>query len=190
MERSDFMKFGRDNFYVLSGGSGTGKSAIIEALRQRGFLCVDEPGRAIVQEQVRIGGDGTPWQARIKFRELLLSRSLYLFEQVREDSEPVFFDRGIPEGIGYCRFLKVPVPDHHRAAARIYRYASNVFVTPPWQEIFKSDDERKHTWAEAVEDYRVNVEAYTECGYQLLEVPRIPVAERVDFILEQVHSTR
>ena len=182
------MKFERNNFHVLTGGSGAGKSAIIEVLKTRGFVCADEAGRAIVREQVRIGGGGTPWQDQIKFRELLLSRSIYIFEQTIEDTEPVFFDRGIPEGIGYSRFLKVPVPEHHRAAARIYRYASKVFVTPPWKEIFKTDQERHKTWEEAVEDYRVNVEAYAESGYELVEVPKVPILERVDFILEQVHS--
>ena len=91
------MIYERDNFYVLTGCSGAGKSSIIQALKARGILCVDEAGRQIVQEQVRIGGDGTPWQDRIKFRDLLLSRYMYLFEQVTERTQSVFFDRGIPE---------------------------------------------------------------------------------------------
>src|SRR6266851_393327 len=76
----------RDNYYVVTGCSGGGKSAIIEALKARGFLCADEAGRMIVREQVRIGGNGTPWQDPIKFRELLLSRYIYLFEQITETS--------------------------------------------------------------------------------------------------------
>ena len=32
----------RSNFYVVAGGPGSGKTALIEALRARGQLCVDE----------------------------------------------------------------------------------------------------------------------------------------------------
>ncbi len=139
---------------------------------------------------MHIGGDATPWQDPIKFREALLSRSIHIFEQVPERHRPVFFDRGIPDVVGYARFLDVPVPAHHRAAVALYRYASTVFVTPPWREIYENDAERKQTWADAVADYRVNAEAYAEAGYRLVEVPRAPVAERVEFILERVEAAR
>ncbi len=182
------MIYERDNFYILTGCSGAGKSSIIEALKARGIPCVDEAGRQIVREQVRIGGDGTPWQDRIKFRELLLSRYMYLFEQVTERTMPVFFDRGIPELIMFSWMLNIPFPEHHRAAARIYRYARKVFVTPPWPEIFKTDEERRHTYEDALAEYRLTPEAYREVGYQLIEVPKAPVSERVDFILQQVRA--
>ncbi len=182
------MIYERDNFYVVTGCSGAGKSTIIEALKARGFPCVDEAGRKIVQEQLRIGGDGTPWQDRIKFRELLLSRYMYLFEQITERTLPVFFDRGIPELILFSWMLNVPVPEHHRAAARTYRYARRVFITPPWPEIFKTDEERRHSYEDAVAMYRLTPEAYRESGYQLIEVPKAPVSERVEFILHQVRA--
>ena len=178
----------RDNYYVVTGCSGGGKSAIIEALKARGFLCADEAGRMIVREQVRSGGNGTPWQDPIKFRELLLSRYIYLFEQITERASPVFFDRGIPEGIAASRLLNVPVPEHHRAAARIYRYARKVFVTPPWPEIFKTDEERRHSYEDGLAEYPFTLDVYRECGYQLVEVPKAVVSERVEFILKQVDA--
>jgi predicted ATPase len=174
------MIYERDNFYVLTGCSGAGKSSIIQALKARGILCVDEAGRQIVQEQVRIGGDGTPWQDRIKFVELLLSRYMYLFEQITERTRPVFFDRGIPD--------LITVSEHHRAAARIYRYARKVFIAPPWPEIFRTDEERRHSYEDALAEYRLTPEAYREAGYQLIEVPKAPVSERVDFILQHVRA--
>ena len=178
----------RDNFYVVTGCSGAGKSAIIGALKARGFLCVDEAGRTIVQEQVRVGGDGTPWQNRAKFRELLLSRYLYLFDQIKERTLPVFFDRGIPEILTFSRSLSIPAPEHHRAAARLYRYARTVFVTPPWPEIFKTDEERRHSYDDALAEYPLTLGAYRECAYQPIEVPRGPISERVDFILQHVRA--
>jgi predicted ATPase len=182
------MTLARRNFYVITGCSGGGKSTLIDALRRCGFLCVDEPGRRIVQQQLRIGGDATPWQDRIKFRELLLARYMEVFEQVAERTRPVFFDRGIPEAIGWSRLVKVPTLEHHRAAARIYRYARKVFVTPPWREIFKQDEERRHSFEDALADYELTLEVYPEYGYELIQIPKVPISERVDFVLAQVGS--
>ena len=178
----------RDNFYIVTGCSGGGKSAIIEALRAKGFQCVDEAGREIVKEQVRIGGDGTPWQDPTKFLELLLSRYKYLFEQVAERTLPVFSDRGIPDLVANSRPLDGAVPEHYRAAARAYRYARKVFVTPPWREIFRTDDERRHSYEDALAMYRELPDAYRQFGYELVEVPKAPVAERVEFILQKVRT--
>jgi predicted ATPase len=176
----------RDNFYVVTGCSGGGKSSIIDALRARGFPCVDEAGRTIVKEQLRIGGDGTPWQDQVKFGELLLARYIHLFEQVAQRSQPVFFDRGIPEILTFSRWLKTPMPEHHRAAAANYRYARKVFVAPPWPEIFTVDAERRHSFEDGLAEYPFTLEAYRECGYELVEIPKAPVAERVEFILHHV----
>jgi predicted ATPase len=187
-EKADLTIYQRDNFYVVTGCSGAGKSAIIEALKARGFLCADEAGREIVKEQVRIAGDGTPWQDRMKFRELLLSRYIHLYEQITERTRPVFFDRGIPELIAFSWLLNVPVPEHHRAAAKEYRYARKFFITPPWPEIFKTDEERRHSYEDALAEYRLTPEAYRESGYHPIEVPKAPVSERVEFILRQVRA--
>jgi predicted ATPase len=180
------MTLERNNFYVITGCSGGGKSTLIDALRRRGFLCVDEVGRRIVRQQLRIGGDATPWQDQIKFRELLLARYMDVFEEVGERTSPVFFDRGIPEAIGWSRLLNVRTLEHHRAAARIYRYARKVFVTPPWPEIFTQDEERRHSFEDALAQYPLALEIYLKCGYELIEIPKLSVAERVDFVLAQV----
>jgi predicted ATPase len=176
------MLYERHNFCVITGCSGGGKSTIIDGLRERGFLCVDEAGRQIVREQLRIDGDGTPWQNPAKFRELLLSRYMHLYEQVSERNKPVFFDRAIPDLAGSPG---LSMPEYYRSAARIYRYAKKVFIVPPWKEIFQNDDERKHSYEIGIEEYRALLNIYPECGYQLIEVPRRSVAERVRFILER-----
>lgn len=181
------MIFERDNFYVLTGCSGGGKSTILEALRARGFLCIDEVGRTIVKEQLRIGGDGTPWQDPRRFCELALSRAMYVYDQVGERRRPVFFDRSVVEGVAAALFFGLPAANHYRNAARIYRYAAKVFVMPPWKEIFTNDVERRHSFEEALEDYSRNLEGYRDCGYELVEVPKASVEERIEFILRIVN---
>jgi predicted ATPase len=178
----------RRNFFVVTGASGSGKSSVIAALRHRGHLCVDEIGRQLVQEQVHHGGKVTPWQNHPAFMERVLTHSIEAFEAVDERLMPVFFDRGIPECIGYARVLKLAVRAHHRAAAESFRYHPSVFVTPPWAEIYTTDAERRHSFEEGHDAHVEVLKAYRECGYGLIEVPRLPVEERVDFILHHARQ--
>ena len=72
---------------------------------------------------------------------------------------------------------------------RSYPYNSKVFVAPPWPAIFAQDAERKQTPDEAEWTYRALVGTYADYGYELVELPRVSVAERVEFVLKQVGSS-
>ncbi len=90
------------------------------------------------------------------------------------------------EVAGAYRRLGLPVPAHVTAAVEAFRYDSPVFVAPPWREIYVHDEERTHPWETAVTTYEAMVAAYTDAGYELVELPRVPVEERVAFVLERV----
>lgn len=183
------MIFERPNFFVISGGPGSGKTSIIERLAQRGFLIVRESGRDILRQQHAIGGTSVHRVDPVAFRELMLARGIDDFERASEETEvPVFFDRGVTELVGYCRLIGVPVPDHVRKAAEIYRYDRTVFITPPWPEIYANDPLRQQDEDEAVRTYAFAVEAYKEAGYVPVEVPKASVTERVKFILARVDA--
>ncbi|MBN9554045.1 MAG: AAA family ATPase, partial [Alphaproteobacteria bacterium] len=49
------------NFIAISGCSGGGKSTLLDALRQRGFTVVEEPGRRVVRHEIETGGNALPW---------------------------------------------------------------------------------------------------------------------------------
>jgi predicted ATPase len=174
------------NLYIITGGPGSGKTSVIEALRKGGFCCVDEVGRKIIREQLMIGGDALHWGDRAKFLELMLSRSMGDYDRVGDSDGPVFFDRGIPELAGYGPLVGIPVPAHVTKAAKLFRYARTVFVMPPWREIYRSDEERKQDFSEAIVSHDLAVATYREFGYEPVEVPKVSVGERVAFILERV----
>ncbi len=176
----------KDNFYVLTGGSGTGKSSIIAALADRGYCCVEEVGRQIVRQQMECGGDATPWQNHVKLRDLIFEAEVNAFEAMMQKTETIFFDRGLPEPIGYSLQKNIPFPPHFHEIALTYRYNATVFVTPPWADIYKTDNERQYSFAEAVADYESSVGSYLRYGYQLVEVPRLPVQQRADFIITHI----
>ena len=171
---------------ILTGGPGSGKTSIIEELRSRGFQCIDEVGRKIIQEQLEMGGDALHWGDQIKFRDLMLSRSVEDYLSVEETKKPVFFDRGIPELIGYSYLINQPVSEECKLAAEKYRYHQNVFIAPPWLEIYQNDAERKQDFQEAIATYEAVKKSYIECGYNVIELPKVDVDGRVTFILEHL----
>ncbi len=180
------MEFTRNNFYIFTGGPGSGKTTLIETLRARGYWCVDEAARKIIQQQVKFNGDAVHWKDRIKFRELMLSWCVDAFENVTERVQPVFFDRGIPELIGYSALIKADVPEYLHRATELFRYNRMVFIAPPWKEIYRNDAERKQDFEEAIDSYRATIACYEKCGYSVVEIPRASPAERADFVLERV----
>ena len=173
-------------FYVITGGPGSGKTPIIDRLAARGFATVAECGRAILGHQVAIGGAAVHWDDAVTYRELMLARGIADYERMQDEDRPVFFDRGITELVGYCHLIGMPVPDHVRKAAELYRYNTAVFVTPPWPEIYAHDALRKQDEDEAVRTYELCVSTYVESGYVLIEVPRLPVSDRIAFILATI----
>jgi predicted ATPase len=175
-----------DRFFVLTGGPGSGKTTLVEALKTAGFATAPEAGRGIIRDQVEIGGPALPWRDPALFAELMLSWELRSHHAARDLSGPVFFDRGAPDTIGYLRLCGLPVPDHVTSAARKFRYARRVFVAPPWPEIFTQDEERKQTLDEAERTFRSVTGVYTELGYELAPLPLVPVEERMHFVLDRV----
>ncbi|AJY29968.1 AAA domain protein [Burkholderia thailandensis 34] len=173
-------------FFVITGGPGSGKSTLIDALAARGYARSHEAGRGVIRDQVAIGGHALPWRDRAAFAEMMLGWEMRSHHLARREHGPVFFDRGVPDVIGYLKLSALPVPAHLVAAAERFRYRRDAFIAPPWPEIYARDAERRQDYAEAVRTYDAMVDAYAACGYRLVELPRASVDERCRFVLDAV----
>jgi predicted ATPase len=171
-----------DQMFVVTGGPGSGKTTLVTALAACGFSTMPEAGRAIIQQQIAIGGTALPWSNRLAFAELMLEMDIRSYRGAEELRGPVIFDRGIPDVLGYLRVSGVPVPARIEEAARKFRYHRRVFLAPPWPAIFGQDEERKQSIAEAEATCDAMVEVYSSLGYELLVLPLIPVDERIEFV--------
>lgn len=171
----------KSNCFVLTGGPGSGKTSLLGALAAFGLATAPEAGRNIIRQQMAIGGNALPWADRLLYAELMLSWDIGSFHATSD--ETAFFDRGIPDTIGYLSLCGITVPDHFHRAAETLRYNPTVFILPPWPEIFHNDTERKQTLEEAEATHRVMRETYKTLGYRLVEVPRIGRQDRLAFVL-------
>src|SRR3546814_11173921 len=84
----------RPDFHVITGGPGSGKSTLIDALAVEGFDHMPEAGRAIIRDQVAIGGAALPWADRAAFAELLLGWELRFWHEAPDRAGPVVGSEG------------------------------------------------------------------------------------------------
>jgi predicted ATPase len=177
-----------DRFVMLSGCSGGGKSTLLSALERRGFTVFEEPGRQIVKEQQFLEGNALPWTNPLQFVELSVSRSIHQMVVAARLNQRSFFDRGIVDAISFLEHLSLPIPLYLENAVKQLRYHRRVFVAPPWPEIFAADAERRHSFDEAKAQYSSLLRTYEGLGYSLVELPRIDVESRVEFIVGRLRG--
>jgi predicted ATPase len=173
------------HLFVITGGPGSGKTTLIDALEAQGHARTIEAGRGVIQDQVAIGGPALPWCDPAAFAELMLAWEMRSYRMAERQRGPVFIDRGMPDVIGYLRLMRLPVPVHMEKAAVQFRYHPRVFIAPPWREIFTQDAERRQDFAEAGRTCEAIADTYVRLGYELVTLPLAPVAARLRFIVDR-----
>jgi len=173
-------------FVVISGCSGGGKSTLLAELSSRGYAVFEEPGRAIVKEQLACGGDWLPWADADKFVEACIARALEQLGQAAQVHGLAFFDRSVLDALNALETLRRPVPERFRGAIKQLCYHERVFMTPPWREIYTTDTERRHGFAQAVTEFETLQRFYARHGYEVLMVPKLTPEARADFVLAHV----
>ena len=176
----------KPNYFVISGCSGSGKSTLLEALGRRGKTVVPELGRRVVKEQAEAGSRALPWDDMQKFAERCADKAVEDFERhIRADS-PVFFDRGLVDIASAVAAFNLSMFGSLAEALAFMRYAPTVFMSAPWAALFRSDEERRHAFQEAIAEYEVLVPTYRDYGYEVVFLPHASVDERGAFITSAV----
>jgi predicted ATPase len=171
---------------VITGGPGTGKSTIVDQLQSMGYLCMPEISREIILEARELGIEQLFLEDPILFSKKLLEKRENQYSSAdKSEKEIVFFDRGIHDIVAYLDFLKVDYKDVFLYSARIHRY-SRIFLLPPWEEIYLTDNERYESFDQALSIYRHLKLTYNRFGYEMTEVPFGKVEDRVDYMLNSL----
>ena len=171
---------------VITGGPGTGKTTIIDAFIEQGYSCFPEISRQITLEAKKQGIQQLFLERPLLFSELLLEGRKKQHQQATNNAaNTVFLDRGIPDILAYMHYIGDSYPAFFDQASREHSY-SKVFVLPPWEEIYESDEARYENFEQAKLIFEHLLETYQTYGYDLIEVPRGTVDERLQFILNQL----
>jgi predicted ATPase len=182
------MPDGADRHVVLSGCSGGGKSALLAELGSRGFATVPEPGRRIVDRALAGLGGPLPWVDLAAFARKAIDMSRADRRAAAATDTWLFFDRGLIDAAAALAFAtKAPLAPMVGGDPRFHR---QVFVTPPWRDLFVQDDVRRHGWPSAIAEYDRLCAAYAELGYAVTVLPKTGIAARADFLLDRLDQPR
>jgi len=170
-----------ENFVLITGCSGGGKSTLLAELQARGHACVEEPGRRIVKENLETGGQALPWVDPLAFVRRAVEMALADRRAAASHVGWVFFDRGLIDAAsGLADLTGEPALE---TLGALHRYHRRVFMAPPWPEIYVTDPERRHGFeASLAEYYRLQTQLPT-LGYEVITLPKTPVSARADFVL-------
>ena len=178
---------------VITGGPGTGKTSIIKELDKRNYFCYQEVIRELTLEAKNEGNLedlSTNPIAKVNdalgFNLKLLNGRINQYKDSKNLKDKIiFFDRGVADVLGYMDYFKQSYDAIFTDACKENKY-TRIFLLPPWEEIYISDNERFESYDEAVEIHHALKKIYEVFGYEIIEVPFGTIKERTDYILESL----
>jgi len=167
--------------YVLTGAPGSGKTALLSALRQRGHVVVEEAATDVIARQQARGSDD-PW-LRDEFVDLIVR----LQQQPQRAPVPEtvgvqLYDRSPLCTLALARYLGRPItPLLAQEVNRVLCeqvYEAAVFLIRPLGFI-EPTAARRITYADSLTFEQVHEAVYQEHGFELVDVPASSRSHRV-----------
>lgn len=170
---------------VITGGPSTGKTSLIRGLEDQGITVFHEIARRIIQEQLELNTDNVPWLDVTNFSRLVLKDQIRDFQNAKQNIS--FYDRGIPDIKAYLNHNNQPQFQELTNAVVKYKY-DYIFITPPWLDIYETDNERRESFDDSIQLFHELKNAYIKLGYTPLEIPNVSVASRIEFIKMNING--
>jgi predicted ATPase len=166
---------------VFTGGPGAGKTTLLTDLGSRGYATVKESARSIIANRLR--KNQTPRPDPSAFAWEILRLDIESYSRHPPQTDLVFYDRGVVDAL--CMLEPAAPLEQGELTSLLLKYAyyPKVFAFPPWQEIYQNDAERDQSFTEAELVHDRVTRWYRGCGYELIDVPKIPVQHRSEYVL-------
>jgi len=178
------MNIVKNNFIVITGGPGGGKSTLLAALADKGVGCIEEAARQVIKDRLSRNLPARPGAAAFAQQIFEIDVKNYLANVNSE--ETIFFDRSfLDSACMLCQADKIYF-EKEKHFLQSHRFYPKVLITPPWQEIYCNDSERDQTLEQAIEVYETLYNWYKSNGYEPIVLPKASVQERVNFVLDLI----
>jgi len=171
------------NWYVVTGGPGSGKTTTVNLLRNRGYKTTVEHARHFIDTQ-RITGRTVEEirKNQITFQtgvlDMQIAQEAYLLPE-----EIVFLDRALPDSLAYYRFLDLPVDDRLAKVLEGVAY-KKIFILDFLPLV--NDYARLEDGEAQRKIHSLITTVYESLPFPVVYVPVLPPEERVDFILKNL----
>jgi predicted ATPase len=171
------------NWYVITGGPGSGKTTTINILKARGYKTTIEHARHYLDTQLIKGKTVEEVRSNQQLFQLGVLDMQIDQEASIAPNDLVFLDRAIPDALAYYRFLHLDVDQRLTDALHSVSY-KKVFILdclPLVQDYARREDE-----AAQKKIHALLVEVYSSLQFPVIRVPVLPPEERVDLLLKNL----
>lgn len=166
---------------VLSGPPNSGKTTLIQALKAIGRLIIPEVATQLIEEGIH------PLEQPERFDCERWMRQLHLESKLPPQPRPAYLDRGLFDTIAYRRAYNQSLPGYINDTPGP-RYGLMLLLAPcPWTEDgvrYEGNGDIKKVEAFQIKITTLLEQAYRERGVPVIQVPLMPHAERLRFVLE------
>jgi predicted ATPase len=173
--------------YVLTGGPGVGKTAVLSELSKRGFPVVHEAARQIIKAELARQKEDRFYDPIVPLTHLsafqLLTVAKVLENERKAKGDVVYLDRGLADGIGYCNAGGVPVPAGLDLLVRRADYRTVFFLER--LPSYLNDPVRREDELQSIKIHEALREVYRRVGLPVVYVPAASIADRVELILKE-----
>ena len=169
--------------YVITGAPCSGKSTLIQLLSRENIPVFQEAARFVINEELANGSDNVPWKDNYGFSSLVVDKQVRDFKKAQKGLN--FYDRALPDVSAYLHHHdQKHLLDKFVKVTKENTYEKDVFILPPWKEIYSKDEARVESFEEAISIDTHLKSVYKEFGYNLITVPFASPINRLKFILD------
>ncbi|HET9824032.1 MAG TPA: AAA family ATPase, partial [Chitinophagaceae bacterium] len=170
----------KENFFVITGGPGGGKTSLLTFLASKGYDYVPEAAREIIRERLSRGLSPRP--APAAFAQQMFTKDFDNYITNSNRTSLLFFDRSFLDSASLLYDSDLSGYEKIKNSHLINRYNQKVFITPPWEQIYCTDSERDQTFQQSIEVYNKIYSWYAEHQYNLVVIPKATLENRAAFI--------
>jgi predicted ATPase len=170
------------NWYVITGAPSSGKTTLINHLATSGYTIAPEIARDYINRLL----ESNLTLDDIRQNTLKLQRAILAIALKRERhlkaEQLIFFDRGTPDSLGYFRYYQINA-DHVIHTCQRIRYKKLFYCH---QLPLEYDSVRVEDSLSAKKIGELIYAAYDHLGYELIELPAVPVEQRLEIIYSHI----
>lgn len=172
---------------VISGGPGSGKTTIINSLRDLGYFCYDEISRELIEKFKKKSNQNIFIENPEKFSKSLWKKRERQYKNsiIQNKYDKVFFDRSLLDITSYLEFIG-------KRNLNLEKQLQNfnydiIFLVKPYKKFYTKDFSRYENFNQSVVIHNILKKNYKKY-YKTVSVPFEKLSERLNFINEYCKS--
>jgi predicted ATPase len=178
--------------YILTGAPGAGKTAVLRLLETSGYAVVEEAATDVIALGNALGRE-EPWQDHDFIDKVITLQRQRQDRALTAQGATVFFDRSPVCTLALSRYLGAP------ASHLLTREVDRVIAEGTYETVVffirnlgfvRATAARRITFEQSLAFEQLHEQAYRDLGFELVDVPAGPLADRVALIRQTVRQPR